>query len=743
MNARQMTRIAAWIALTLLAAGGIATAAEPQSTSRGRLFLARQGKSDCVITLPAAPSPVEQTAARELGEYLYQVTGARLDVRSERDVPAAAPQIVLGPSTRAQQLVPGLNVAALGPDAIVIKSVGNCLVLCGRPPRGTLYAVYTLLEDVVGCRWWTSQEGYVPKKPTLEVPPQDVVYAPPLWYREAYYRDAFDGLLAARLKLNGNSVRVAPEYGGHYRFAGFVHTFYPLLPPAQYFAAHPEWYSEIQGKRTADRAQLCVTNDEMRKQLSRNVLARLRSDPGVGLVSISQNDWGGRCQCARCRAAEAEEGSPSGPLLRLVNAVAADVEREFPEVLVETLAYQYTRQPPLGVRPRNNVVVRLCSIECSFVQPLEGTQNEKFRRDIEGWNRVAPHLFIWDYVTNFANYILPHPNLRVLAPNIRFFVKNHVIGLFEQGDAGSTVGDFVRLRAWLLAHLMWDPRRDDRALVREFLDGYYGPAAPHLAAYLDRLHDAAERSGVYLRCYMPDTSAWLPLADMNEATRLFDRAAAAVAGDRELSQRVRRERMTLDHSWLTRYDSLRRLARRTHSEFLGPRDPSALCEEFIRLAHTYHAGQYAEGQPFSSYEERLRRNFRPPAPPPERCRGLSEDDWQDVQDHHFRLARPGQWAEIVDDPAASDKKAVRMPGDHREWAVSYPVGEDLFLPAPSVARPAPPTPAAPPPTAGPDAWHCYVMARCEVQASGGPAMTMGIYDARAKRSVAQLAVSVP
>ena len=111
--------------------------------------------------------------------------------------------------------------------------------------------------------------------------------------------------------------------------------------------------------------------------------------------------------------------------------------------------------------------MRLCSIECSFVQPLEGKQNETFCNDIRAWSRVAPHLFIWDYVTNFSNYILPHPNMRVLAPNIRFFVDNHVIGLFEQGDSGCSVGDFVRLRAWLLAHLMWDPRRDPQLLIRE------------------------------------------------------------------------------------------------------------------------------------------------------------------------------------------------------------------------------------------------------------------------------------
>ena len=621
------------------------------------LCLARDGKSDYVIVLSATADAVEQTAAAELRDHLLQVTGARLEIRSERDVKADVPQIVLGQAARARELLPSLEVKSLGPDAIVLKTVGRNLVLTGRPPRGTLYAVYTLLEDVVGCRWWTSEESFIPKRPTLVIPRQDTTYAPPLWYREAFYRDAFNGVFAARSKCNGQHDQVAAEYGGHYRFAGFVHTFYPLLPPAKYFASHPEWYSEIRGKRTAENAQLCLTNEEMLKELTGNALARLRKDPGVGLISISQNDCAGRCECARCKAVEAEEGSPAGPLLRVVNAVAEAVEREFPDVLVETLAYQYTRKAPTVTRPRKNVVVRLCSIECSFVQPLEGKQNETFCNDIRAWSRVAPHLFIWDYVTNFSNYILPHPNMRVLAPNIRFFVDNHVIGLFEQGDAGCSVGDFVRLRAWLLAHLMWDPRRDPQSLIREFAEGYYGPAGPHLVAYLNHLHDAAERSGVYLKCYMHDTSAWMTLADMNRAAKLFDQATAAVAGDPVLAARVRRERLSLDHAWLQRYDSLRRAARRSGSEFLGPKDPAALCAEFIGLAEKLHAGQFAEGQSFSEYAKSLQRNFRPAAPAPELCKGLGENDWLDVQDNRFRLARPGEWISIVDDPRASDKMA--------------------------------------------------------------------------------------
>lgn len=682
--------------------------------------LVREGKSDYCIVLPAEPTVVETTAARELQEYLTQVTGATLAIRPENQVPREMPQIVLGGSTRAKELVPGLDLDSLGYDGIVIRTVGKNLLVAGRPPRGTLYAVYTFLEDVVGCRWWTSTEGFVPHRPTLDVPAQNVVYIPQLRYREAFYHDAFVGPFAARLKLNGHHHAIPVEYGGHDRFAGFVHTFYPLLPPAKYFAQHPEWYSEIGGKRTTEHAQLCLTNEEMRKELVNNALAWLRKTPDAKLISISQNDWHGRCECSKCKAIEEEEGSPSGLLVRFVNAVAEDIEKEFPEVLVETLAYQYTRQPPRHVKPRKNVVIRLCSIECSFVEPLGGgKQNDKFQSDIEGWSRIAPQLFIWNYVTNFSNYILPHPNMRVLAPNLRFFVDHRTIGLFEQGDAGSTVGDFVRLRAWLLAHLMWNPQADEKALIRQFLEGYYGPAAPHLAAYLECTHDAAERSGVYLRCYMNDTSAWMTLEDLNQATRHFDQAQAAVAGDATLAARVRRERLPLDHAWLQRYYGLKRLARAKGLEFLGPKEPVAAAAEYIRLAREWKTDQYAEGRSFSEYAERLTRQFRPAGPPPELCNGLAEDEWIDVQDNQFRLARPGVWATIADDPKASDGKAARMPGSHFEWATSWPVSDDIAFGNP---------------------WHCYLVARCDAKGAQGPAMTMGIYDSQAKRSVSHRSI---
>lgn len=679
------------------------------------IALSADGKTDYTIVVAADAIVPEQTAAQELQSHLQAVTGAQLPILQDAEAPETARQIVIGPNNRFRAAFPDLDIEALKSDGIVMKTVGDTLYLAGGRPRGTLYAVYTFLEDVVGCRWWSSTESFVPNKPTLEIPQLDTVYVPKLQYREAFCRDAFNGVFAARCKCNGHFERIPEEYGGHYRIIGWCHTFDRLLPPEKYFAEHPEWYSEIDGERTAQRAQLCLTNEEMRAEFVRNALAWIRKEPEAGIISISQNDHRGACQCEECRRVVEEEGSESGPLIRFVNAVAEEIEKEFPDFWIETLAYSYTRQAPRRVKPRANVVIRLCSIECSFSQPLAtGPQNEKFAQDIKDWSAMAHQLYIWNYVTNFADYILPHPNMRSLAPDIRFFVEHKAIGLFEQGDSGCSCGDFPELRAWLLAHLMWNPDRDENALIAEFLEGYYGPAAAPLQQYIDLIHDAVEKSGTYLRCYMNDTSAWLTPADLNQATELFNEAEKSVADDAVLSERVRRARMPLDHVWLKRYYGLKRIAKAAGKPLLGPEDPMAFCEEFIRTAHAFKVGNYREGRSFEQYEPILRARFRPPAPPPTLCEGLPEDEWADIQDHELTLHQIGKWVSTVDDEKASDGKAARMPANHHQWAVQYPVSADLAAFGP---------------------YHCYVVVRCECKADEGEAFDMGIYDTKARKNV--------
>ncbi|HQN02090.1 MAG TPA: hypothetical protein PLL36_13505, partial [Candidatus Hydrogenedentes bacterium] len=174
----------------------------------GSLQLSVDGTTPYVITLAEDAIPAERTAASELQHYLGRITGAVFPVSPEDEVPVDVPQIVVGPSARFRGAFPMIDTTSLPGDTIFIKTQGQQLYLAGSRPRGTLYAVYTFLEDVVGCRWWTSTEDHVPVVPSLVIPPLDVAYTPKLLYREAFYRDAFDGVFAARLKCNGHFEKI-------------------------------------------------------------------------------------------------------------------------------------------------------------------------------------------------------------------------------------------------------------------------------------------------------------------------------------------------------------------------------------------------------------------------------------------------------------------------------------------------------------------------------------------------------
>ena len=378
--------------------------------------LANGGATAWKIVLPDEPTMVEKTAARELSEHLKLVTGANFPTLAERDVPAEGKSLIfVGHTARA----PKKDYKF---DEILIKMDRGSLILAGHQKRGCLYAVYSFLQDVVGVRWWTAEATLLPKKPTLVVADDlNVSYAPQMISREMYHRDAQPTVFSARMKGNGS---LTPQYGGAVRIINFVHSFYKYLPPEKYFAAHPDWYSEHDGKREHEHAQLCLTNEAMTRELIKNVLETLRNNRDAKMIDVSQNDWFGFCTCPKCKAIDDAEGSHAGTLVLMLNRVAEAVEKEFPDVLVESLAYQYTRKPPKTIKPRDNVLIRLCTIECSYIQPLDGPQNRKFAADMEGWSKLAKHLFVWDYTTNYNDYLGPHPNLRVLAPNVRYFVKH-------------------------------------------------------------------------------------------------------------------------------------------------------------------------------------------------------------------------------------------------------------------------------------------------------------------------------
>jgi hypothetical protein len=556
-----------------------------------------------IVVAPDAPEP-EQHAAKELAAFLGQITGGPFELAGQKRPNSAC--FLVGP-TAAKQADKQFSTEGLGAEGLVIKDVGEDLILAGGQPRGTLYAVYTYLEDQWGCRWWSATESTIPKELPLKRA-FNVRYVPPLEYRSAFWFDAFDGDWAVRNKCNGQSHRLDAQRGGKHIYEGFVHTFYPLIPPEKYFAEHPEWFSEIKGKRSTDHAQLCLTNEEMRKELVKNLKERLRNNPAATIASVSQNDWHGNCQCKNCAAIEQEEGSPAGLMLRFVNAIAADIEQEFPNVAVSTLAYQYTRKPPAITKPRHNVIVQLCSIECSFCKPLADERNKAFGDDIIGWSKISDRLYIWDYTTNFRHHIMPHPNLRVLGPNVKFFADHNVKGIFEQGAYTTNGAEMAELRAWVLARLLWDPTRDGEKLANEFIEGYYGPAAPEIKAYLKITHDAVEQSGDWLGCFENHTAKFLNFDTLSRGWQHLQAAEAAVQNDPTLQFRVQVAQLPVLYTFMMRWNDMREAAKAANADWPMPPSCKDTYDQFMAIAKKKNVTRLNEGQQgFGALDKALAR----------------------------------------------------------------------------------------------------------------------------------------
>jgi hypothetical protein len=500
-----------------------------------------EGSSAYSIVVGGDAAESEKWAAKELQHWLAETGGATLPVVAEGGQTRLDKVIVVGWGRLAQDLLgPDVSRPKADDESFTYRSVGPALVIWGGRQRGTLYGVMSFLERELGLRFYTPRVTVAPKKQKFAFTWLNHSEKPGVRVRNNFYYEAFDPIWAARNRVNG-AMGFRQQPGGLECYWA-VHTFYPLMPPEEFFKDHPEYYSLLGGKRTAEQAQLCLSNPEVLRIVTERIRQKMRELPEYLIYDVSQNDWSNPCECPPCQAIVDREGSQSGPIIQFVNQVADHVKAEFPDKFIGTLAYSYTRKPPKTLKPLDNVVVRFCSIECCFAHDFTSCpENKGFVEDMQGWAAIAPHIYIWDYVVNFSHYLMPYPNFRVLQPNIQFFRDHKAIGIMEQAAYQSRGGEFAELRAYLIAKLLWDPQAEVKPMIDDFMHGYYGRAGQFVRAYFDLLHDRLT----------PDTHIHLGLqhddklfsdAFIQQAERLFDQAET-VADTEAIRQRVELARL--------------------------------------------------------------------------------------------------------------------------------------------------------------------------------------------------------
>ena len=510
--------------------------------------------ANTVIVLASAANKAETYAAEELSAYLAKMAGKPFIISDRQDHEKV--NILVGKTTcEADGFVVDTD---LTDDGFMIVSKENKICITGSASRGTLYGVYEFLEEYLGCRFFSPEVEVVPTRNELSIDPICLKRVPMMEYRSASVYQLFDEKFAVKRRMNGMSRNKDEKYGGRMEYGRpyFVHTFCRnLLKPEEYFDEHPEYYAEINGERIREKTQLCMTNPDVLRLVTEQVLKDIREQPNAKIFSLSQEDNYNGCTCEKCHALDEYEGTQAGSLLHFVNAVAEEVEKEFPDVIIDTLAYQYTRRPPKHVHARKNVCVRLCTIECCFVHPLsECTVDDpdaprkdyaqSFRDDIIDWGKKCERMHIWDYVTNFSHFWMPHPNFHVLAENIRFFYENNVRGIFEQGCGSPIGGEMNDLRAYIISKALWDPYVDVQKIRAEFLAAVYGNAAPYIDEYLETVYKAVIDCGSHLYCFNHPDKPWHTMELVERCEEIFAQAKLA-APNEEILYRIRFQEMSV------------------------------------------------------------------------------------------------------------------------------------------------------------------------------------------------------
>ena len=508
-------------------------------------WLFRDGKSDYKIVISASASTSEKTAAKELQQYIEQMSGCLLPITN--DLNTSSPRVIVGYNARLA-LLTGTMEPAANDESFTYQTVGKDLLIWGGSQRGTMYGVFAFLERELGIHWLTPKCTVLPTHHSWKLRKLNHSEKPFLDFRYSNYFVASNvPQWSAHTRENMKWSPTINEYGNIEAYCG-AHTMGEFVTTKEFFGSHPEYFCLRDGKRYGGYGQLCLSNPEVLEVCKTRLMQFMRRNPNYRIYSLSQNDNFLFCQCDKCKAIEDQYGGHSGLIVWFVNQVADAVKQEFPDKFVGTFAYQYSRQPPTGIKPRENVVIRLCSIECCFAHPLDAgcPQNEKFMCDLKGWAELAPHLFIWDYIVDYAQYIAPWPNFQVLGPNIKVFGDNKAIGVFEEAQYQSAGAEFDELKAWVVNQLLWNPEQDVDSLVSIFVKGYYGKAAPYVKEYYDLCQSLVKPDlhyGIYIRenheIYSDDF--------ILKAFAILDKAKQAAESDniREQVDRVRMQPLYL------------------------------------------------------------------------------------------------------------------------------------------------------------------------------------------------------
>lgn len=542
--------------------------------------LVENGVSNYKIVIPEGNNSVMLFAANEMTEFIRLSTGVTLETVTDagKSFDESAKYISIGETELLKGAGISVSKEALGESGYILKTVGNSVFIASVTAanfNGALYGVYDFLEYTLGLKIYSADEIVYDKMTSLPLYAFDEQFRPSIDIGTLEYkRIKSDKTTAYRLKMIGKNLDV---------WSSFTHTLISdYLPKAKYQALHPDWYA-------GSGEQLCLTNEEMIEELIVQVEDRLVRYPDTTRVMLGHEDNTNKCECENCMAVVAKYGGEySGLELELTNKVAKAVDKwaetAFPgrKLSYYFFAYTYTLNAPVTYDAASdsfalnnpeteildNVGVLIAPIAMNFSKTPDDPENMSSYRQMLGWSYLfnKQNIAIWHYSLNSYSYFFNFNNFGVAQEYYRFYEEIGTSYIFDQGYYDSCVCTFEDMRIYVQSQLICDASQSYDELADEFMNQYYGLAAPAIKKYYNavRSHyayleqrNAASGTIFFL---LDDKNIW-PVGIINTFLEYLDEAMAALeplkATDFEryqvLYSRVQKERLSPLYMMLSFY----------------------------------------------------------------------------------------------------------------------------------------------------------------------------------------------
>ena len=237
------------------------------------------------------------------------------------------------------------------------------------------------------------------------------------------------------------------------------HNFDYWIPGKKYGKTHPHFFAMVDGKRITPSErdsdllmseQLCTTNEELRGEIVKNMVAYCDAHPEVKVISLVPNDGFGWCECPQCskfydKEKKGEYYNLSNHVYKadkiyhnLIDDISARLHKVRPDISLTFVAYVNYSGPAEGFKLNKNTAVHMAPYWHCINHAIGDDDcpiNSSYAEDLKMWQKAknGGEINIYEYYMGVNFYLsLPMVHFEEMFRDIAWYNAHGIDGILTQ-----------------------------------------------------------------------------------------------------------------------------------------------------------------------------------------------------------------------------------------------------------------------------------------------------------------------